>query len=176
MQTVNLITFQSPLGLLSAGATEEGVCMLGYADKPESDAESVFLKNVLKAEIVKGENQHLQKLIFELTEYFNGIRKEFTVPLIMTGTDFQKAVWTQLLKIPYGKTVTYLEQARTLGKPEAIRAVAHANGMNHLAILIPCHRVVGTDGKLIGYAGGLKRKKWLLELEQGRGLVLWAEE
>jgi AraC family transcriptional regulator of adaptative response/methylated-DNA-[protein]-cysteine methyltransferase len=120
----------------------------------------------LNAEILPGENEHLVLLQKELDEYFNGTRKEFTVRLDAPGTPFQKAVWECLLKIPYGETRSYKMQAILLGRPLAVRAVASANGCNRISIVIPCHRVIGENGDLTGYGGGLVRKKWLLEHEK----------
>ena len=107
----------------------------------------------------------LQEVVTQLNDYFEGKRTEFDVLLNPQGTDFQKKVWNGLLQIPHGKTMSYLELSKQLGDVKAIRAVASANGKNPLWIIIPCHRVIGTDGSLTGYAGGLWRKKWLLELE-----------
>ena len=107
----------------------------------------------------------LEDCVIQLHEYFQGIRKQFDLNLNPEGTDFQKKVWNELLKIPHGKTTSYLELSKQLGDVKAIRAVANANGKNPLWIIIPCHRVVGTDGSLTGYAGGLHRKQWLLEHE-----------
>lgn len=109
--------------------------------------------------------QVLKDTIDQLQEYFVGQRKEFNLVLNPKGTDFQKKVWSELQQIPYGKTTSYLELSKRLGDPKAIRAVAAANGKNPLWIVIPCHRVIGSDGSLTGYAGGLHRKKWLLEHE-----------
>ena len=107
----------------------------------------------------------LQDCVQQLSEYFNGTRREFHLRLNPQGTDFQKRVWEELLLVPYGKTRTYLEQSKQLGDVKAIRAVASANGKNPIWILIPCHRIIGSDGSLTGYAGGIWRKKWLLEHE-----------
>lgn len=107
----------------------------------------------------------LEDAVHQLTEYFEGRRKEFTLTLQLEGTEFQKKVWNELLNIPYGKTLSYLELSKKLGDVKAIRAVASANGKNPLWIIVPCHRVIGSNGDLIGYAGGLHRKKWLLEHE-----------
>ncbi|OGS73901.1 MAG: cysteine methyltransferase [Flavobacteria bacterium RIFCSPLOWO2_12_FULL_35_11] len=107
----------------------------------------------------------LQDCVQQLTEYFNGTRREFNLKLNPHGTDFQKRVWKELLLVPYGKTRTYLEQSKQLGDVKAIRAVASSNGKNPIWILIPCHRIIGSDGSLTGYAGGIWRKKWLLEHE-----------
>jgi len=109
--------------------------------------------------------KNLQNCIVQLEEYFNGTRADFTLKLNPQGTDFQQRVWSELLQVPFGKTRTYLEQSKKLGDPKAIRAVAAANGKNPIWIVIPCHRIIGSDGSLTGYAGGLWRKKWLLEHE-----------
>jgi len=108
---------------------------------------------------------YLQECIQQLNEYFNKIRTTFNLKLNPQGTDFQKRVWKELLNVPHGKTRSYLEQSKKLGDVKAIRAVASANGKNPIWIVIPCHRIIGSDGSLTGYAGGLWRKKWLLELE-----------
>ena len=107
----------------------------------------------------------LKESVNQLTEYFNGKRTHFTLKLSPEGTDFQKKVWKQLQEIPFGKTTSYQKMANLLGNPKVIRAAASANGKNPISIIIPCHRVIGSDGSLIGYAGGLHRKKWLLEFE-----------
>ncbi|MBG7629547.1 MAG: methylated-DNA--[protein]-cysteine S-methyltransferase [Bacteroidetes bacterium] len=107
----------------------------------------------------------LQDCVQQLDEYFKGARTDFDLKLNPLGTDFQQKVWKELLKVPYGKTATYLEQSKKMGIVKAIRAVASANGKNPLWILIPCHRIIGSDGSLTGYAGGIWRKKWLLEHE-----------
>jgi methylated-DNA-[protein]-cysteine S-methyltransferase len=109
--------------------------------------------------------KNLQNCIVQLEEYFNGVRTNFTLKLNPQGTDFQQRVWSELLQVSFGKTRTYLEQSKKLGDPKAIRAVAAANGKNPIWIVIPCHRIIGSDGSLTGYAGGLWRKKWLLEHE-----------
>ncbi|MFI0429787.1 methylated-DNA--[protein]-cysteine S-methyltransferase [Mariniflexile sp. HMF6888] len=107
----------------------------------------------------------LEDCVMQLNEYFEGTRTQFDLKLNPEGTDFQKTVWKQLEQIPYGKTVSYLELSKQLGDVKAIRAVANANGKNPLWIIVPCHRVIGSDGSLTGYAGGLHRKQWLLEHE-----------
>ena len=147
----------TPIGKLTAGASEEGVCFLEYENR----------KNVKKYnEFKEGENNHLADLRRELDEYFNGNRQEFSVTLAPEGTSFQNRVWSALSKIPFGSTVSYLELAETLGNKGSIRAAANANAKNPVAILIPCHRVIGGNGKLTGYAGGLWRKKWLIDHEK----------
>lgn len=118
-------------------------------------------------EMVHKEEDHplLQQCVSQMEEYFSGKRRNFTLPLLQAGTPFQQKVWELLLQIPYGKTLSYLQLANQYGDLKAIRAVASANGKNNLAILIPCHRVIGSNQSLTGYAGGLWRKKWLLEHE-----------
>lgn len=158
---------ESPLGPLIAGATSEGICLLEFTERRMLDAQFATLRKNFQCAIVPGENKHLQQLKKELDEYFQGRRKQFTTPLVFPGTQFQRSVWNALLKIPFGKTVSYEDIARRIGSPDAQRAVGHANGLNRIAIVIPCHRVVNKDGKLGGYGGGLWRKQKLLTLEQG---------
>ena len=123
------------------------------------------LKRVLEAEFEDGTSEIIEKTGKELDEFFAGKRRVFDIPLLFVGTDFQKAVWNELLKIPYGKTISYGEMAQRLGMPKAVRAVANANGANAISILAPCHRVIGSDHSLTGYGGGLAAKKMLLEIE-----------
>jgi len=149
-----------------AGATEEGICLLEFHDRRMLPTEYKDLQRLLKTTISEGENKHIELLRQELTEYFEGSRKEFTVPLHTPGSAFQQSVWKELQNIPFGTTRSYLDQAIALKSPDAIRAVANANGMNRVSIVIPCHRVIGTDGRLVGYGGGLRRKKWLLDHEK----------
>lgn len=159
-------TIETELGTLIAGAVDEGICLLEFSDRKILNSEFRDLKKYLAAETEEGENIHTLNLKKQLNEYFRGERKVFDLQLIIPGTIFQQMVWNELLSIPYGTTRTYLEQAEALRKPESIRAVANANGMNRIAIIIPCHRVIGSDGSLTGYGGGLKRKKWLLDHEK----------
>lgn len=115
---------------------------------------------------IEGLPEIIRQCVIQIEEYFSGKRKEFTIPFSLEGTDFQKRVWTELLKIPYGETITYLELAKRLGDEKCIRAAASANGKNKLSIIIPCHRVIGANGSLTGYAGGIENKRYLLELER----------
>lgn len=156
---------QSPLGNFLAAASNRGICMLEFGDRKELESESNTVKKLLNVEIEGGESPFFPQLEEELNAYFEGKLKVFQVPLHYPGTPFQQAVWSELLNIPYGKTRSYMQQAKALKNPDGIRAVAHANGTNRMAILIPCHRVIGTNGSLTGYGGGLWRKKWLLNLE-----------
>ena len=163
---LNIIRFTTAIGPMFACASKEGICLLEFTDRRMLETEFKDLRQRLNAIILPGNNPHLNQVQTEIQEYFNGSRKRFTVPLHTPGTDFRKKVWERLMKIPYGETISYQEQAISLGKPNATRAVASANGHNRIAIIIPCHRVIGSDGSLTGYGGGLHRKKWLLDFER----------
>ncbi len=157
---------ESPLGPLLAGATDEGINLLEYTDRRMLEQNLKAMRRRVGCAIVPGQHPHLDRLRRELDEYFQGSRREFTLPLASQGTPFQAKVWHELRRIPHGQTISYDELARRVGQPTAQRAVARANGMNRVAILIPCHRVIGKDGSLTGYGGGLWRKRLLLELER----------
>jgi AraC family transcriptional regulator of adaptative response/methylated-DNA-[protein]-cysteine methyltransferase len=157
----------TPLGPMLAGACSGRVCLLEFADRRMLATQIRRLRARLGASYAPGDDPLLAQLARELGEYFAGERAVFSVPLELAGTEFQRRVWTALLGIPSGETRSYAALARELGRPSAVRAVARANGDNRLAILVPCHRVVGSDGKLTGYGGGLWRKQRLLEHERG---------
>ncbi len=146
--------YKSPLGPIEIVGAQDSILSLDIVDKElAGDADLPFcLKTCLK----------------QIDEYFSGKRKEFLLKLDPQGTNFQKLVWQQLEKIPYGAVVSYGEIASVIGKPKACRAVGSANGRNPIAIIIPCHRVIGSDGRLTGYGGGLWRKEWLIEHERGQ--------
>lgn len=154
------------LGPMLAGTTDEGVCLLEFTDRRMIETQIARLKKYLKAELLPGESPFFEILTKELKEYFIGKRKEFSVPLVTPGTDFQQSVWKVLQEIPYGKTRSYKEQAIAIGNLKAIRAVATANGDNRIAILVPCHRVIGSDGQMTGYGGGIWRKQWMIQMEK----------
>lgn len=162
ISTTRLLT---PLGPMVAGAIDDGICLLEFADRPMLETQLGHLRRYLDCEVLPGNHTHLEHLDDELTRYFGGDLQDFTVPLVYPGTRFQVACWEYLRAIPYGGTRSYGEQAQALGRPTAVRAVGRANGDNRLAIVIPCHRVLGADRKLTGYGGGLWRKQFLLELE-----------
>ena len=164
---VVLTRLVTPLGPMVAGAAESGICLLEFVDRRMLETQLKRLSQLFGARLLPGESPFFEALQQQLDQYFTGSRTAFTVPLEVRGTDFQQEVWGELTRIPYGATRSYRQQAEALGKPAAVRAVARANGDNRIAILIPCHRVIGSDGSLTGYGGGLERKRYLLELEGG---------
>ncbi|HCT29349.1 MAG TPA: XRE family transcriptional regulator, partial [Bacteroidales bacterium] len=154
-QIINIIRIETPLGTMMAGAVDKGICLLEFSDRKMLETELKSLSKLFNADVIQGSHHHFDLLTLQLIEYFDGKRKEFTVPLSTPGTEFQQHVWEALKKIPYGSTRSYKQQSISLSKPEAVRAVAHANGMNRVSIIIPCHRVIGEDGSLTGYGGGI---------------------
>jgi AraC family transcriptional regulator of adaptative response/methylated-DNA-[protein]-cysteine methyltransferase len=158
--------FQTPLGPMVAAATSRAVCFLEFADRRMFQEQVKTLARRFRLPLVPEENRLLAQLRTELQAYFDGRLRTFTVPLLEPGTPFQERVWNELRRIPFGETISYDVLADRAGSPGAQRAAGTANGMNRLAILVPCHRVVGKDGQLAGYGGGLWRKRLLLELER----------
>ncbi len=163
---IDLKRIETPLGLMYAAAVKEGICMLEFADRKSLEKEFSDLAKAFNATVMIGENPHFKTLEKELEHYFEGKLKQFTVPLSPVGTDFQKSVWKILQEIPYGEIWSYKKQAEKLGDVKKVRAVANANGLNKISIIIPCHRVIGSNGTLTGYGGGIWRKQKLLELEK----------
>jgi methylated-DNA-[protein]-cysteine S-methyltransferase len=144
--------YESPIGLIEIESSAGAVTSLVFVDERRSE----MLKDDVGDEAVR-----------QIAEYFDGVRREFDVPVNLTGTKFQRRVWEELLNIPFGQTVTYGDVAKAIGKPTAVRAVGAANGQNPVSIIVPCHRVIGSEGRLTGYGGGLWRKQWLLKHEGG---------
>ena len=163
---IHITPLHTPIGTLIAAATDKGICMLEFDDYKSLELELWQLIKTFETRFTFTENDHIKSIITQLDEYFKGIRKHFDVKLDLVGTEFQKQVWLSLLSIPYGSIKSYKQQAEYLNKPKSVRAVANANGNNKISIIIPCHRVIGSDGSLTGYGGGLERKKWLLEHEK----------
>jgi len=155
----------TPLGAMLAIADESKILLLEFNDRRGLELEIKRLRDRLNTTIIPGRSAPIDQLDEELQSYFAGTLFEFQTPIVLAGTPFQQEVWRELRRIPYGKTRSYAQQAEAIGRPEAIRAVARANGANQLAIVVPCHRVIASDGQLAGYAGGLARKRRLLELE-----------
>jgi AraC family transcriptional regulator of adaptative response/methylated-DNA-[protein]-cysteine methyltransferase len=162
----NITHIETNLGMMIAAATDKGICMFEFVDYKLLELELRPLTASFNTSLVQGKNPHFDTLREQIDEYFKGERKDFDIPLDLVGTEFQKQVWLSLLKIPYGCTTTYAKQAELLGKSSAVRAVANANGKNKISIILPCHRVIGTNGTLTGYGGGIWRKKELLEFEK----------
>ena len=163
IQMTRLLT---PLGPMFAAASDDGLCLLEFTDRRALEKQMSRVQKRLVATFVTGEHKILIELQKQLDEYFQQLRTQFDIKLDVTGTDFQCSAWTSLLSIPYAETRSYHQQAVTLGKPGAVRAVGTANGMNAIAIVIPCHRVISKNGGLAGYGGGLWRKEYLLNLEK----------
>ncbi len=159
-------TIPTPLGEMTAVTSDRGIVLFDFSDNPHLARETSDLSRYLPgSRTTEGSHPLLTQLTAEIGEYFAGTRQTFRVPLHPVGTPFQLQVWQALQTIPYGQTRSYAEEARMIGRPKAVRAVASANGRNRLPILIPCHRVIGSDGTLTGYSGGISRKTELLRLE-----------
>ena len=155
----------TPIGEMLAIATDEAICMLDFVDSKNWLKDKEKLVKHYGATQVAEDSLLLSELEKQLKEYFTKKRKEFSLPLALVGTSFQEEVWKVLQTIPYGEVRSYKEQATAVGNPKGVRAVANANGKNRISIVIPCHRVIGSNGKLTGYAGGIERKKYMLDLE-----------
>jgi AraC family transcriptional regulator, regulatory protein of adaptative response / methylated-DNA-[protein]-cysteine methyltransferase len=164
---LRMTRFATPLGAMVAAATPKGLCLLEFADRRGLETELRDLARRLNCAVVPEADDVLRRAEAELAAYFDGKLRRFTVPLDLQGTPFQRRAWDALSAIPYGATRSYAQQAAAMGAPSAVRAAGRANGMNRVAIVVPCHRVVGADGELTGYGGGLWRKRRLLELERG---------
>ena len=158
--------FETPLGPMLALANDAGLYLLEFVDRRGLEREVQALRRRLTQRVVPGEHRHLKGIGEELDAYFAGRSLTFTTPLQLTGSPFQRAVWETLRAIPPGETLAYADVAAKIGRPAAVRAVGRANGDNKLTLIVPCHRVIGADGALTGYGGGLWRKAWLLEHER----------
>lgn len=168
---IYLAEISTPMGLMLAGTTNKGVCLLEFTNRIRIEKEFTDLQKLLNAVMIPGRNNHTAQLEKELSAYFRAELKTFQVQLHTPGNEFSQAVWQTLLKIPYGTTCTYKEQAVQMNNPKAIRAIASTNGRNRLAIIVPCHRVIGSNGSMTGYAGGIDKKKWLLKFERENSAV-----
>lgn len=154
------------LGSMIVIADNTGLYLLEFADRPGLERKIERLRKKVNATLIPGETPIIKKIKKELLNYFNGKQSQFETPLILMGSSFQKSVWNTLQKIPPGETQSYLDVACAIKKPTACRAVANANGANQHALIIPCHRVINSNGALGGYAGGITRKQWLIEHEK----------
>ncbi len=155
----------TPIGAMVAMADDNALYLLEFTNRRGLELEVDRMRKRLGCAIVPGNNDILKQTEKELSEYFDGSRQDFDIPLSTYGTDFQKTVWGRLRELPYGQTCSYADLANMVGNKNAVRAVARANGSNQCALIIPCHRVIGSDGSLTGYAGGLARKEWLIDHE-----------
>jgi len=163
MITVTYI--DTPVGKMRAAATDAGICVFDFEYRRSGDTLLSRIETIKGDKFEVGEHPYFEPLRTQVDEYFSGTRTAFDLPLDMVGTAFQQRVWNALLQIPYAETRSYKQQSIFLGDEKAIRAVASANGDNSIAIIVPCHRVIGSNGSLVGFGGGLQNKKWLLDHE-----------
>jgi len=165
MNQVNTQYRSTRIGKVMLGSFRGKLCLLDFVKGKARGRVEDRIRRLLNAELVEQDDEILRETRRQFNEYLEGQRKDFDIPLMMVGTDFQKSVWNALLKVPYGATSTYSQMARDIGKERAVRAAGNAIGANPIAIIIPCHRIIGSDGGLVGYGGGLSLKKRLLRLE-----------
>jgi methylated-DNA-[protein]-cysteine S-methyltransferase len=165
MKQINFQYFHFPLGELILASFNGKLCLCDWRYRKMRDCIDRKIEYGLQGKFVKSNDAILEESKQQLNEYYNAKRENFTIPLNMVGTEFQQRVWNALLAIPFGETLSYLQLATSMGNKNAVRAVANANGANSISIFIPCHRVIGHTGKLVGYAGGLNAKKKLLMME-----------
>ena len=166
MNQINIQLHKTEIGEVILGSFRGKLCLLGFRSREMTRTVDDRIKKGLNAEFVEQDDEVLEKTRTQLDEYLKGCRTKFDIPLLMVGTDFQKSVWNALLKVPYGATSTYLRLAKRIKNEKAVRAVGNANAANPISIIIPCHRIIGSDGELAGYGGGLSAKRRLLELER----------
>ena len=166
MTQVNIQYFKHPYAEFVLGSYDGKLCLCDFRYRKMRETVDNRIQRGLNASFVEQNDDILERTKTQIEEYFLGERSIFDVPLLLVGTDFQKSVWDALAKMKYGETATYLDLALSIGNENAVRAVGNANGANALAIIIPCHRIIGSQGELVGYGGGLSLKKRLLELEQ----------
>ncbi len=171
-QHINISYHKTKIGELIIGSFNNQLCLLDFRYRKMRNAVDNRLKKQLSAEFIEGQDDIIEQAKKQVDEYLTGIRKNFDIPLLLVGTDFQKQVWHELLNIEYGETIAYSQLATRINNPKAVRAVGSANGANAIALIVPCHRVIANDGSLGGYGGGLAVKKRLLNLEDKNKLLL----
>lgn len=171
MNQISIQYYKTKIGELILGSFDEKLCLLDFKYRKMRVPVDNRIKKGLYAKFVEQNNELLTKTKKQIGEYLNGDRKEFDIPLIMVGSDFQKSAWKALMEVPYGKTSTYLNLAKAINNGKAARAVASANGANSIGLIIPCHRIIGSNGELVGYGGGLPVKKQLLKLEYNNSVL-----
>jgi methylated-DNA-[protein]-cysteine S-methyltransferase len=165
MDRIQTSNYPTPFGELILGSIDQKLCLCDWKYRKMRSSIDERIQAGLQATYVEEGSAVIEVAREQLSQYFNGKRKQFDVPFLLVGSEFQKQVWNELLQIPYGKTESYAGLSKRLGNEEAIRAVASANGANAISIIVPCHRIIGSDGSLTGYAGGLETKRKLLRLE-----------
>ncbi|MEZ4807076.1 MAG: methylated-DNA--[protein]-cysteine S-methyltransferase [Flavobacteriales bacterium] len=168
METGHIITctFETPVGAMVLGSFNDALCLCDWPYRRSRKAVDERIQRGLDAHVRVGSSAVIEEAMIQLEAYFKGTRQTFDLPIRMVGTEFQQRVWKALLDVPYGSTTTYADLTATIAGPTAIRAVASANGANALSIIVPCHRIIGSDGALVGYAGGVPVKRRLLQLER----------
>lgn len=166
METIKITRYQTPVGEMLIGSYKDKLCICDWALEKRRGTIDRRICRHLNAEYEEGTSPVIEQAIGQLKEYFSGKRTEFTIPVVFTGSEFQCQVWSELMKIPYGVTISYAELARRIDNPKAVRAVASTNATNPISIFVPCHRVIGSNHKLTGYGGGLEAKEGLLSLEK----------
>lgn len=166
MEDIIVSTYQSPVGEMILGAFEGRLCLCDWAEGRQRKRIDMRTRRMLSSRCRNGQSEVIDKAGAWLDHYFSGGRSDFPLPILLTGSDFQKRVWSELMHVAYGTTTTYSVLARSIGRPEAVRAVASAVATNPISVFVPCHRVIGADGTLTGYNGGLDAKRFLLDLER----------
>ena len=166
MNKINIQYYKTKIGELILGSFDEKLCLLDFRYRKMRTTVDNRIKKGLNAEFLEQDDKTLKITRVQLDEYLNGDRKKFDISILMVGTDFQKSVWNALIKVSYGFTSTYLQLAKNINHEKAVRAVASANGANSIGLIVPCHRIIGSDGELVGYGGGIAVKKRLLKLER----------
>ena len=166
MNQIAIQFYKTRIGDLILGSFDEKLCLLDFRYRKMRETVDTRIQKGLNAGFAEQSSAVITEAKTQIDEYLNGDRKAFSLPLMMVGTDFQKSVWHSLMKVPYGTTANYLQLAQDIGNEKSVRAVASANGANAIALIIPCHRIIGSDGQLVGYGGGLSVKQRLLKLEQ----------
>jgi len=166
MNRIEIQYYKTKIGELILGSFEDKLCLLDFRYRIMRNTVDKRIKGGLNADFIEQDNSVLKETRDQIDEYLIGNRKEFSIQLLMVGSDFQKQVWHELMNVKYGETASYLDLAKKIENEKAVRAVASANGANSIGLIIPCHRIIGSDGKLVGYGGGLAVKKRLLNLEE----------
>ncbi len=166
MEKINFQFYKTKIGELILGSSDNQLCLLDFRYRKMRSTVDKRIKKGLNADYLEQDNEILRETRKQINEYLNGDRKVFEIPTLLVGTNFQKQVWNALINVNYGTTASYMDLAKEINNPKAVRAVASANGANSIGLIIPCHRIIGSNGELVGYGGGLPVKKRLLKLEK----------